>query len=247
MWWKRTNFLLWCYWTNNHQDSNIWRSSQNYITQKINWVKSIPFHKTILSKIMHWLTHICSFYTSWGPKRSHDVFLKIIPNVKVKNAQDCSRFALLHFISDVGYDVYSFWYFYIRHPIVQKRDTTFWKIILFLKGIGKILLTKTFFDDDQITLLLEFIGWIKSKNVLTNFSNIKRVTLCSGERFHSIQGTLLLRISQEDQVMPFQFLTHRSAYYLVSSILEKALLGKCLVMEGEQKVSFNASNLPLLL
>jgi hypothetical protein len=109
------------------------------------------------------------------------------------------------------------------------------------------LLTKTFFDDDQITLLLEFIGWIKSKNVLTNSSNNKCVTLCSGKSFHNIQGTLLLRISQEDQVMPFLFLTHRNAYYLVSSILEKTLLGKCLVMEGEQKVSFNASNLPLLL
>jgi hypothetical protein len=118
---------------------------------------------------------------------------------------------------------------------------------LFLKGIGKILLTIIFFDNDQITLLLEFIGWIKSKNVLKNSSNNKHVTLCSGERFHSIQGTLLLRISQEDQVMPFQFLAHRSAYYLVSSILEKTSLGKWLVMEGEQKVSFNPSNLPLLL
>jgi hypothetical protein len=35
-----------------------------YITQKINWVKYIPFHKIALSKIMHWLTRICSFYSS---------------------------------------------------------------------------------------------------------------------------------------------------------------------------------------
>jgi hypothetical protein len=114
------------------------------------------------------------------------VSLKAIPNVKVKNAQDCSRFALLHFTSDVNYDVYSFWYFYIGHPIVQIGDITFLKIILFLKGIGEILLTIIFFDDDQITLLLEFIGWIKSKNVSTNYSNSKHVTLCSGERFHNI-------------------------------------------------------------
>jgi hypothetical protein len=50
-----------------------------------------------------------------------------------------------------------------------------------------------------------------------------------------------------DQVMPFQFLAQRSAYYLISSILEKALLGKWLVVEGEQRVSFNPSNLHVFL
>jgi hypothetical protein len=48
----------------------------------------------------------------------------------MKSAHDCSRFALLHFICDIGCVVLSFWYFHLKNLIVQQMDIKLWTIFL---------------------------------------------------------------------------------------------------------------------
>jgi hypothetical protein len=70
---------------------------------------------------------------------------------------------------------------------IHHGDNTFWKFYLPFKGIGEISLMITFLEDEQITFMLEFIGWTKFMQS-TMSTNYMQTTLCSGNHkmFHNI-------------------------------------------------------------
>ncbi len=113
--------------------------------------------------------------------------LKEIIDIEVNNVTDYSIITLLHSITNIVCDVFSFWYFHLGHTIIHHGDNAFWKFYLPFKGIGEILLMITFCENEQITFMLEFINWTKSMQS-TMFTSCRQITLCSGnyKTFHNI-------------------------------------------------------------
>jgi hypothetical protein len=115
------------------------------------------------------------------------VTLKAIIDIEVNNVNDCSRVTLLHFITNIDCDVFSFWHFHLGHTIIHHGDNAFWKFYLPFKGIGEILLMIAFLENEQITFMLEFIDWTKSMQSIMFISH-SQTPLCSGnyKTFHNI-------------------------------------------------------------
>jgi len=106
-------------------------------------------------------------------RRFSNVILKEVSQVDVKNVHDCNQLTICHSIKDVDYNVISFWYFHIGHLYIHDGDNMFWSLLRPFVKINKLLLVLNFFKDDQITHVLELVGWLKL-TISYVYSNDKR-------------------------------------------------------------------------